>query len=98
MSSSVPIRLKIDMESDRRKSDSGSQWPEENRKHWIVAMFCGTLLLYATRSAVPLCLAAMSSDMNWDKEVDVSFTEVCIKNIFQQLIASSSPILMVSLS
>lgn len=70
MTTSVPIRLKIDMESDRRKSDSGSQWPEENRKHWIVAMFCGTLLLYATRSAVPLCLAAMSSDMNWDKEVD----------------------------
>lgn len=72
MTTSVPIRLKIDMESDRRKSDNGFQWPEESRKHWIVAMFCGTLLLYATRSAVPLCLAAMSSDMNWDKEVDVS--------------------------
>ena len=72
MTTSVPIRLKIDMESERRKSDNGFQWPEENRKHWIVAMFCGTLLLYATRSAVPLCLAAMSSDMNWDKEIDVS--------------------------
>lgn len=72
MTTSVPIRLKIDMESDRRKSDNGFQWQEESRKHWIVAMFCGTLLLYATRSAVPLCLAAMSSDMNWDKEIDVS--------------------------
>lgn len=72
MTTSVPIRLKIDMDSERRKSDSGFQWPEESRKHWIVAMFCGTLLLYAARSAVPLCLAAMSSDMNWDKEIDVS--------------------------
>lgn len=73
MTTSVPIRLKIEMDSERRKSsDGGFQWPEESKKHWIVAMFCGTLLLYATRSAVPLCLAAMSSDMNWDKEIDVS--------------------------
>lgn len=73
MTTSVPIRLKIDMDSGRRKVDNGFQtWPEESRKHWIVAMFCGTLLLYAARSAIPLCLAAMSSDMNWDKEIDVS--------------------------
>ncbi|KAL9978518.1 hypothetical protein ACROYT_G016044 [Oculina patagonica] len=59
------------MDSGRRKVDNGFQtWPEESRKHWIVAMFCGTLLLYAARSAIPLCLAAMSSDMNWDKEID----------------------------
>lgn len=72
MTTSVPIRLKIDMDSERRKGDTGIQWPEEQRKLWIVAMFCGTLLLYAARSAVPLCMAAMSSDMNWDKEIDVS--------------------------
>ena len=72
MTTSVPIRLKIDMNNERSKGDAGFQWPEEQRKYWIVAMFCGTLLLYAARSAVPLCMAAMSSDMNWDKEIDVS--------------------------
>ena len=75
MTSSVPIRLKIDMDNENRKGDITFQWPEEKRKYWIVAMFCGTLLLYAARSAVPLCMAAMSSDMNWDKEIDVSVVE-----------------------
>ena len=78
MTSSVPIRLKIDMDNEHRKGDITFQWPEEKRKYWIVAMFCGTLLLYAARSAVPLCMAAMSSDMNWDKEIDVSVVEFAI--------------------
>ena len=71
MSTSVPVRLKIDM-NEKSKGDAGFQWPEEQRKYWIVAMFCGTLLLYAARSAVPLCMAAMSSELKWDKEIDVS--------------------------
>ena len=71
MTSSAPVRLKIDMDNENRRGDTAFQWPEERRKYWIVAMFCGTLLLYAARSAVPLCMAAMSSDMNWDKEIDV---------------------------
>ena len=50
----------------------GFHWPVGRRKVWIVAMFCGTLLLYAARSAVPLCIAAMSVDLKWDKELDVS--------------------------
>lgn len=72
MTSSSPIRLKIEMDSvhHMHKGDTAFQWPENQRKYWIVAMFCGTLLLYATRSAVPLCMAAMSTDMNWDKEID----------------------------
>ena len=77
MTSSSPIRLKIEMDSvhHMHKGDTAFQWPENQRKYWIVAMFCGTLLLYATRSAVPLCMAAMSTDMNWDKEIDVSFVK-----------------------
>lgn len=69
MSTSVPVRLKIDM-NEKSKGDAGFQWPEEQRRYWIVAMFCGTLLLYAARSAVPLCMAAMSSELKWDKEID----------------------------
>lgn len=78
MTSSAPIRLKIDMDNENRKGDAAFQWPEEKRKYWIVAMFCGTLLLYAARSAVPLCMAAMSSDMHWDKEIDVGLVYIQI--------------------
>ena len=70
--SSAPTRLKIDMHEDTFKGDPVFQSPELERKYWVVAMFCGTLLLYAARAAVPLCMSSMSSDMNWNKETDVS--------------------------
>lgn len=70
-SSITPTRLKRDLNDANLKGDTLFQWPDDQRKYWIVAMFCGTVLLYATRAAVPLCMAAMSSDMNWDKEIDV---------------------------
>jgi sugar phosphate permease len=49
-----------------------NQWQEGKRRVWIAAMFLGTMFLYAARSAVPLCMAAMSKDLSWDKEADVS--------------------------
>lgn len=71
MTSSVaPTRLKRDLNDAILKGDAEPQWPDDQRKYWIAAMFCGTVLLYATRAAVPLCMAAMSSDLNWDKETD----------------------------
>lgn len=83
MTSSAPVRLKVQLDTDieNRRGDAAFQWPEDQRKCWIVAMFCGTLLLYAARSAVPLCMAAMSSDMNWDKEIDVGLV-VLISSVF----------------
>ena len=57
---------------DFTRNEMGFHWPQSRRRIWILAMFCGTVFLYAARSAVPLCIAAMSRDMNWDKEIDVS--------------------------
>ena len=71
MASISPIRLKLEKNDENHKGDTAFQWSDDQRKYWIVAMFCGTVLLYATRSAVPLCMASMSSEMNWDKETDV---------------------------
>lgn len=70
MASISPIRLKLEKNDENHKGDTAFQWSDDQRKYWIVAMFCGTVLLYATRSAVPLCMASMSSEMNWDKETD----------------------------
>lgn len=83
MTSAAPVRLKVQLDTDieNRRGDAAFQWPEDQRRCWIVAMFCGTLLLYAARSAVPLCMAAMSSDMNWDKEIDVGLV-VLISSVF----------------
>lgn len=36
-------------------------------------MFCGILLLYVVRLVVFLCMVVMSFELNWDKEIDVSF-------------------------
>lgn len=53
------------------EDDLNNQWQGGKRRVWIMAMFVGTMFLYAARSAVPLCMAAMSKDMAWDKEADV---------------------------
>ncbi|XP_048581408.1 solute carrier family 17 member 9-like isoform X2 [Nematostella vectensis] len=45
-------------------------WPDEKKRIWIASMFIGTMLLYSARSAIPLCMAAMSKDLTWDKEAD----------------------------
>ena len=54
------------------------------RRVWIMALFLGTMFLYAARSAVPLCIAAMSKDLAWDKEADV-----CIILIYCEYISLS---------
>ena len=64
------MRLKIDVEGVWR-GDTFGLWPEEERKRWIVALFCGTIALYAVRTAVPLCAVAMGQDLSWDKQVSV---------------------------
>ncbi|XP_031565730.1 solute carrier family 17 member 9-like isoform X2 [Actinia tenebrosa] len=55
---------------DTTDKELNDQWQGGKRRVWIMAMFVGTMFLYAARSAVPLCMAAMSKDMSWDKEAD----------------------------
>lgn len=65
------ICLKLDKNDENYKGDIVFQWFDDQRKYWIVVMFCGIVLLYVIRLVVFLCMVFMSFEMNWDKEIDV---------------------------
>ena len=44
------------------------------QKLWIATMFTGCATVYAARTAVPLCIVAISKEMNWDKKQSVRWT------------------------
>ena len=46
------------------------------QKLWIATMFTGCATVYAARTAVPLCIVAISKEMNWDKKQSVRWTMV----------------------
>ena len=47
------------------------------RKVWLISLFFGTAALYASRAVMPLCIVAISKEMNWDKMQSVC----CMKYI-----------------
>lgn len=73
-SSSVQVKLPAKDIGKLVKEDAVEHWKGVSRHLWISAMFLGTMLLYSARSAVPLCIAAMSRDLSWDKFSDVSYS------------------------
>lgn len=54
------------------KEDCSQHWKDNSRRLWISSMFLGTMFLYSARSTVPLCMAAISKELSWDKFTDVS--------------------------
>ena len=66
------------------KSSGNELWSAAERTKWIVAMMCGTVLLFATRSAVPISAVAMGQDLSWDKEISVSWAYETLLNEAKQ--------------
>ena len=59
------------------------------QKLWIATMFTGCATVYAARTAVPLCIVAISKEMNWDKKQSVRRTMVvACKNLKFSLVFS----------
>jgi len=71
----LPQRVEVKLLQKHKsiEEDTSEHWKDCGRRLWIFGMFLGTMLLYSARSAVPLCIAAMSRDLSWDKLTDVSF-------------------------
>jgi len=36
-------------------------------KHWCMTLFCGTILLYAARVAMPMSVNAIATEYEWSK-------------------------------
>ncbi|KAK3743844.1 hypothetical protein QZH41_011850, partial [Actinostola sp. cb2023] len=72
MKSTTTSRMEVKLKGNEllKEDMSADYWKNGSRRLWIASMFLGTMFLYAARSAVPLCIAAMSKEMSWDKEAD----------------------------
>ena len=43
-------------------------------RQWTFGLFCGTAMLYAARTIMPMCIVVISTEMNWDRTEAVKFT------------------------
>ncbi|EZA58725.1 hypothetical protein DMN91_009296 [Ooceraea biroi] len=44
-----------------------SFWSRKERRRWFVSLLCGTCLIYATRTSVPLLMPIVSKEKQWSK-------------------------------
>ena len=71
MESLDELKSRITASELDEKSEGEEVWPRKDRSKWLAALFCATAALYTTRIAMPLCIVAVSEQMNWDKEHSV---------------------------
>ncbi|XP_070171162.1 voltage-gated purine nucleotide uniporter SLC17A9 isoform X4 [Polyergus mexicanus] len=46
---------------------SGSSWPRKEKRKWFLSLLCGTCLIYATRTSIPLLTPIISKEKHWSK-------------------------------
>ena len=52
----------------------------DEKNIWIATLFCGCAVVYAARTAMPLCALALATEFNWNKKESVSnlgFVKCC---------------------
>ena len=64
--------LRMKGKAQESNDELTGHWSVVERRKWIAAMICGTMLLFATRSTVSICVVAMGHDLSWGKETSVS--------------------------
>ncbi|KAK7482245.1 hypothetical protein BaRGS_00026488 [Batillaria attramentaria] len=42
-------------------------WTRSEKHQWALGLFCGTAMLYAARTVMPMCVVTVSDEMDWDK-------------------------------
>ena len=47
-------------------------WTIGQRRLWIFALFALLLLLYASRTALPVCIVKIANESHWNKRTTVS--------------------------
>lgn len=49
------------------RSADRTHWTSNERKQWAAALFFGSMVVYSCRTVVPLCLAVMAKEFEWNK-------------------------------
>ncbi|KAK7100474.1 voltage-gated purine nucleotide uniporter SLC17A9-like isoform X1 [Littorina saxatilis] len=46
---------------------TGKYWTRSEKHQWALGLFCGTAMLYASRTIMPMCVVTVAEEMKWDK-------------------------------
>ncbi|XP_071570442.1 voltage-gated purine nucleotide uniporter SLC17A9-like isoform X2 [Temnothorax nylanderi] len=60
----MQLQISLDTPSDDRTALS---WSRRERQKWFLSLLCGTCMIYATRTSVPLLIPVVSQEKNWSK-------------------------------
>lgn len=60
----MQLQISLGISSDDR---SGSSWPRKEKRKWFLSLLCGTCLVYATRTSIPLLMPRISKEKHWSK-------------------------------
>lgn len=50
------------------KDHKSPYWSRFERRLWTGTLFCGSTMIYASRTIMPLCAVAIAADQGWDKK------------------------------
>ncbi|XP_019883372.1 solute carrier family 17 member 9 isoform X3 [Camponotus floridanus] len=60
----MQLQISLGIPSDDR---IGSSWPRKEKRKWFLSLLCGTCLIYATRTSIPLLMPIISKKKHWSK-------------------------------
>lgn len=66
----VPLRWIEDKRSVQGMLDH-THWSPAQSRVWVPALFSGLVVLMASRISLPVCMAEMAQDLQWDKREQV---------------------------
>ncbi|KOX71429.1 Solute carrier family 17 member 9 [Melipona quadrifasciata] len=58
------MQMQIPLIQDEK---TNSSWSRKERQKWFLSLLCGTCLIYATRTSVPLLMPIISKEKQWSK-------------------------------
>ncbi|XP_066597139.1 voltage-gated purine nucleotide uniporter SLC17A9 isoform X2 [Prorops nasuta] len=60
--------MKLDISLSYMSGDKMiSYWTRKGRQKWFLSLLCGTCLVYATRTSIPLLMPVISKEKHWSK-------------------------------
>ncbi|OAD53767.1 Solute carrier family 17 member 9 [Eufriesea mexicana] len=60
----MQMQISLGLTQDEK---ANSSWSRKERRKWFLSLLCGTCLIYATRTSVPLLMPIISKEKQWSK-------------------------------
>ena len=86
----VPLRWTEDKHSVQGMLDH-THWSPAQSRVWVPALFSGLVALMASRISLPVCMAEMAQDLQWDKREQVGGVVINMHHALMTITTCISP-------